>query len=74
MTPTSERLGDVPRKAGTDPISKEEDRFTIIFSAEAGHRLRALARQMELPVSVMLRQWALDRIGDEERRVRERER
>jgi len=49
------------------------NRFTIIFSVEAGQRLRTLARQMELPVSVMLRLWALDRIGDEERRVRGRD-
>ncbi len=73
MSLTSERLERVPRKAGADPIGKDEDRFTIIFSVEAGQRLRALARQMELPVSVMLRQWALDRIGHEERRVRERQ-
>jgi hypothetical protein len=74
MTLTSERVARVPRKAGAEPVSKDEDRFTIIFSTEAGQRLRTLARQMELPVSVMLRLWALDRLGDEERRVRERER
>jgi ribosomal protein S27AE len=73
MSLTSERLERVPRNAGIDPIGKDEDRFTIIFSVEAGQRLRTLARQMELPVSVMLRQWALDRIGDEERRVRGRQ-
>ncbi len=73
MSLTSERLERVPRKAGIEPVGKEEDRFTIIFSVETGQRLRALARQMELPVSVMLRLWALDRIGDEERRVRGRD-
>jgi len=74
MSLVSEKVGQVPRRAGVDATGKDEDRLTIIFSVETGQRLRALAREMELPVSVMVRLWALDRLGDEERRVRERER
>ncbi len=74
MVTASERVAPVPRKAGTESVTKDEDRFTIIFTPETGQRLRALARQLELPVSVMLRLWAMDRLGEEERRVRERER
>lgn len=49
-------------------------RVTILYPPDVIDRVQALARQQGIAFSALLRQWTMQRLDEEERRVRERER
>ncbi len=62
-----------------DDVSDDEKkgsdmtRVTILFPPEIVTRVRALATQQATPFTILLRQWVVQRLEDEERRVRGRQ-
>ncbi len=70
MTMTAERRG-MP-KGGRRSAAEVQaaprdggDRVTIIFRTEEGIRLRQLAEQRDIPLSIMLRHWVRERLEQE---------
>ncbi len=58
---------DDDKKKGTN-----QTRVTILFPPELATRIRALAESQAVPFTVLLRQWIVQRLEEEEREAAER--